>query len=669
MIQDEMKTLEDKTNLLLDDLVVGSSSKIFQPDENKDSCDGSFSPNVCKIDEKKSSTGEDIEDLNNVSKNLNRINQDTYLLDPEGNQLTPEERKVANHVYDILQWSCIDNHKSFNLTPKDTLDIELINPNIRDTLSSLGSIKCKDPEKVFKPPRSIIYQDKEYLFHKFSGKNFAFVKYKCVDYHRCRGSIKMSSIDPLKPVELIRPHVSDCRSDSFGWKSQESLPKYYEVQEKYNFIVDYEIAQAADTTEHPNSIIKRLELKAKDMAIEEGTYIFPPDRINFMKALKRERHKLLYHPNLCFTKNKEKFLRFTYSINDENEIMQQCILWISDSKLKLLNSFPQSFISLSYTKIPSSFQVLLTILTYCKTTHLFHPCAFSLLTTDSCPALYTHLFTYLSQSLSFPPSTLTLPLHSTLVPTLKPLFPSTLLIGCFHSLLHKLYTYTQISHYKTHPHLKSFFACVQKSHFRYSSLKKSLAFTKSSLENTGNSGVFSELFGEFRKIVGEFGEILDYSVVKRVSCEMGERVERTGGEIREFVKGIMDVEGVQEGEVGVKWEEWGKERMEVERRAKERADMVLLDSDVEIDPPLRHYHCRGRKPLMNLLVEKNVIGEFGRKRREDAGKARAMEKIEYENRYPVPVDGKLFLVHKVARKRILRQRVDNTPTIKDEPSI
>ena len=119
--------------------------------------------------------------------------------------------------------------------------------------------------------------------------------------------------------------------------------------------MDSEIAQASDTTEHPNSIIKRLELKAKDMALEEGTHIFPPDRTNFMKVLKRERRaknpksnldKLLYSPQFSKTKNKEKFLRFSFNINDESEIMQQCICWSSEKQIEYIKSSPQSFIGL-----------------------------------------------------------------------------------------------------------------------------------------------------------------------------------------------------------------------------------------------------------------------------------------------------------------------------------
>lgn len=65
--------------------------------------------------------------------------------------------------------------------------------------------------------------------------------------------------------------------------------KPYEVQEKYNYIVEYEIAHAANTTENSNSILKRLEIRAKDLAVEEGTHIFPPDRVTFNKILRRER--------------------------------------------------------------------------------------------------------------------------------------------------------------------------------------------------------------------------------------------------------------------------------------------------------------------------------------------------------------------------------------------
>jgi hypothetical protein len=68
------------------------------------------------------------------------------------------------------------------------------------------------------------------------------------------------------------------------------------------------------------------------MSIDEGAHIFPPDRVNFMKVLKRERRsrnpkanldKLLFSDQLSKTKNKERFLRFTFNVNDNSGIMQQ----------------------------------------------------------------------------------------------------------------------------------------------------------------------------------------------------------------------------------------------------------------------------------------------------------------------------------------------------------
>ena len=108
--------------------------------------------------------------------------------------------------------------------------------------------------------------------------------------------------------------------------------------------------------------MKRLELRAKDMANEVGTHIFPPDRMHFIKILKKERKtknpkanldKLLFSPQLSQTMDKKRFLRFSFNVVDSSGIMQQCILWASDKQIQYLKSSPQVFISMSYQAVPT----------------------------------------------------------------------------------------------------------------------------------------------------------------------------------------------------------------------------------------------------------------------------------------------------------------------------
>ena len=95
------------------------------------------------------------------------------------------------------------------MAPKQTIELECTNPNIQDALSSLGTIYPQDKSEVFKPAKSIHYKDKEYEFNKFCGKYFSTLKYTCTDINRCRGAIRIATVDPLKSVDILRPHASD----------------------------------------------------------------------------------------------------------------------------------------------------------------------------------------------------------------------------------------------------------------------------------------------------------------------------------------------------------------------------------------------------------------------------------------------------------------------------
>ena len=261
-----------------------------------------------------------------------------------------------------------------SILQKDVNDVQWLG-NITDSLNSLGKVYSNNESDVFKPPMSVQYSGKEYEFSKFSGRFFSYAKYKCTDYQRCKGSIKISSVDPSREIQIVHPHCEDCRSNCYGWTlNPERSP--FEAQERYNYLVDYEIAQAVNTVEHPNSILKRLEIKARDMASEEGTHIFPPERTVFQKILRKERElwnpktnldKIIFSPDMSKTKTKQGFLRFSFNLVDKNGLMQQCILWISQKQVEFFRESPQFFISLTNQGIPKWFGSLLVIMNHSKT--------------------------------------------------------------------------------------------------------------------------------------------------------------------------------------------------------------------------------------------------------------------------------------------------------------
>jgi hypothetical protein len=697
----DMATTFDTTNIsqsnLILDNISNSKNNIFQnekEDETSLITKMYASDDVYDLDNPNSA-----DPLNEMRIDLNRINQSTFLLDKDNiPKLPPKEKEIANKIYEVLKWSWIDSHKAFSKNPKDSVEVGSWSTDIQEALGSLGKIYTEGKTDVFKPSRLIHYKGKEYEFAKFSGRYFTFIKYKWSDFNRCRGAVKMTAIDPLKNVEMIIPHSQDCRSNWFGWKSEDT-PITYETQEKFNYIVDYEIAQATNNTEHANSILKRLELRAKDMANESGTHVFPPDRMHFMQILKRERKsknpkanldKLLFSPELSQTKKKERFLRFSFNVVDNSGIMQQCILWASEKQIAYMKTSPQVFVSLWYQGVPTCFQTFITIIAFSTKVKKFIPCWFALASSDCWSDMFTQMFQYLKDEWGFEPNIINLPLHDQLYDALKKVYPDTILLGCYRNLVKKLYDFYSMSRELAKIRIqdiqKGFFGRLRKAFFRFSNMKKSFNWIMKAMKQKADDERYQELFSELQGICHKFSELLDYTIIKRVTVKPVEQffqnyILKDLGKLKHisftiFISKLIDVEDLFISEIendefndtlNIEADEneetldvtdlktfWDKENEANSEAAQERLTSVLVDSDIELDCPPKTIKPSVGYPLATRSNNIDYNSEYYNPNE------KSLKQLAFENlgiktdecEYPVGPDGKIFTIIKTKRRKL-----------------
>jgi hypothetical protein len=108
--------------------------------------------------------------------------------------------------------------------------------------------------------------------------------------------------------------------------------------------------------------------------------------------------------------------------------------------------------------------------------------------------------------------------------------------------------------------------------------------------------------------------------------------------------------------------QWDRERQTLIKAAKERSESALLDSDVEIDPPLKHYHSKSGAYQNNHFRDRDENGDnFGTDfvNCNDPDQ-KSLKQLAFENLgiqgndyvYPVNKDGKVFEITKMPRRRI-----------------
>ena len=576
-------------------------------------------------------------------------------MDPENiDSLSNKEKEIANKIYDILKWSQLDKNSTFSLIPKNIEEIDIFNPNIIESLNDIGKWYESEKADVFKPQKILQFSDKEYFFDKFAGKYFYWQKYRWVDKSRWKGTIKVWTVNPAQKIELITDHSPDWRSCPNSILSKEEY-KAYETQERYNYIVEYEIANAAHTWENSNSILKRLEIRAKDMATEEGTHIFPPDRVTFNKILRKERKicnqkpnidKILYSPEFSLTISKQKFFRFWTSTVDNNGLMQQWILWASQAQIDFAKSSPQVFISYWYQGVPNSFHILLVVVAYSTTLQQFLPWWFMLLSTDSWLDLYVQIFQYMKDEFGFDPNIINLPLHEQLYDSLKQVYPETILLGWYRDLIKKLYNYSKASTELSKIDLKelnsNFFQHIKKSFFRYSDLKKTFNNIVKKTKPSEVDSRYQELFTELQSLWYTYWDLLDYTIIKRVSVKPVEQffddyIFQDLGKLKHvsltmLISKLIEIEHkcwsqkseyktinklqmeADENEETIDVlqinEKWDKEISANVKATRDRSDWILIESDVEIDPPLK-YNRKYRSENSSTYIREDQLYENG----------------------------------------------------------
>ena len=640
-----------------------------------------------------------IEGINSVSSFLNNVNKETYLLDSDNiNSFSEKEREIANKIFDVLKWSQLDRNSTFNLVSKNIDEIDVVNSNIIESLSDIGKWYESEKSDIFKPQRILQFSGKEYFFDKFAGKYFYWQKYRWIDKSRWKGTVKVWTVNPTQRIELIKEHSEDWRSWSNSLLAKDEY-KSYEAQEKYNFIVEYEIANAAHTCESSNSILKRLEIRAKDMATEEGTHIFPPDRVTFNKILRRERKlsnprpnidKILYSPEFSLTLSKQRFLRFCTSIVDNNGLMQQCILWASQAQIDFIKSSPQVFISFWYQGIPSSFHILLVILAYSPTLQKIIPWWFVLLTTDSCLELFIQIFQYMKDEFGFDPNIINIPLQEQLFDWLRQVYPETILLGWYRDLIKKLYNYSKSSSDLSKIDLKelnsNFFQNIKKSFFRFSNLQKTFSSIVKKTKFKEDDVKYQELFAELQSLCYTFSDLLDYTIIKRVSVRPVEQffedyIANDLGKLKHvsltvFISKLIEIENkcidqtsefktinkiqieADENEDTIDilqiYDKWDKEFDANIKATQERVDWILIESDVEIDPPLK-YNRKYRSESSGGTLVKDDYFDWTGYTSNDINREKSLLKLAAEQfdieqtplQYPTGNNIKIFNITKV----------------------
>ena len=151
-------------------------------------------------------------------------------------QLNNLERRYISKIYNVLQGSQLTYNNCLKYwIPPQNVELGVPKPRERST-GELISSNAKDKLEQFKPPRYFEFSGNEYYFNAFTGRYFSYMNYRCRDYKRCKGSIKLSTIDPLRNIEILKGHSDQCRSNSEDWSFSNQV-NMYEKQERFNLLI------------------------------------------------------------------------------------------------------------------------------------------------------------------------------------------------------------------------------------------------------------------------------------------------------------------------------------------------------------------------------------------------------------------------------------------------
>ena len=120
--------------------------------------------------------------------------------------LDQTERRYISKLYKSL----LGTQLTYNTCLKYAIppqNIELEGPNDAKTYQRSGAISYGiERNKMYRPPKSFEYRGKEYYFNAFTGRYCSYMNYRCRDYKRCKGSIKLNTIDPMNNMEVLKGH-------------------------------------------------------------------------------------------------------------------------------------------------------------------------------------------------------------------------------------------------------------------------------------------------------------------------------------------------------------------------------------------------------------------------------------------------------------------------------
>ena len=196
---------------------------------------------------------------------------------------------------------------------------------------------------------------------------------------------------------------------------------------------------------------------------------------------------------------------------------------------------------------------------------------------------------------------------------------------------------------------------------------------------------YQELFSELQRICHKYSELLDYTIIKRVTVKPVEqffqkfllkelsKLKHVSFTI--FISKLIELESLfinslqnpdEDEKLRISTDEnedtldivkmkptWDKENQADSEAANERLTSTLIDSDIEIDPPIRTI-----KPSVGypLSVRSNNIQFEGC----GEGNEKSLKQLAFENlgiqgkdyQYPVNADGKIFNITKCKRRRV-----------------
>ena len=475
--------------------------------------------------------------------------------------LTQTQRTLVSNAYKILTESSFTYNKLLKYS---------IPPQIADVESEKKSIIGRKKEKVdkaekieiFKPPRIMYLNGYEYYYNTLTGIHNQNFNYRCRDY-KWKGSIKLASVNPFGSIDIFKDH-SECWSVKNNWDAFIIEKEDWELQTKFNLLVESIISKEKYTTSKADMIYSELKVKAHELSKKHGIEIFAPDREAFVHRLRQEREslnpksyidKVIFNNMFRNTWNQNRFLRSSNNILDKNNERQKVVMWMSDFQSNILSASQRIKIGIVNYKIPKWFKAWLIIMAYWNQRMQFLPWCICLVTSIKWEELYHLILKYLINQFKIFPSEITVPLNLFLFRAIKIWYPKARVVGCFKDLVVKiLKKYIKLS---SSP-IKDFeevnfwlFSKISKDCFRYSNINKSIEQIEDKIESHSQESNFDKIVSYLKKTLWKYSNLLDYQSLESVTLNqiedfwMREVVyanENTEDSLVNFIKWIIRIE-------------------------------------------------------------------------------------------------------------------------------